>query len=374
MEAIKNGGPNIGPQESPSDILADTAEENKSLFLLKSANKWMEIAATMPDPKRLFDAFWNEGELCILFADTGAGKSLLAVQIGVGIASGKARLLEMDAQPPQPVLYFDFEMGPKQFENRYKDGNGFTFTFPEDFYRVEINPDGEIPAGANEEAHYFKELERAIADSGARVVIVDNITYLDLRNGNEKAREALPLMKYLKRLKKRHGLSILALAHTPKRDQHKPISQNDLQGSKMLINFCDAAFAIGQSCREEGIRYLRQVKQRQCAQRYGVGNVVLCQIEKLGGFTGFTKKGFGDENEHLRERKKKDVERMIVDLKKRCPNISDRKIAERLGTYPMEVGRVLKEHRDELPAPDFDPAQIESQAAMDLNEEEDETG
>jgi len=36
---------------------------------------------------------------------------------------------------------------------------------------------------------------------------------------------------------KTNTLSILALAHTPKRDQHNPITKNDLQGSKMLITF-----------------------------------------------------------------------------------------------------------------------------------------
>ena len=47
----------------------------------------------------------------------------------------------------------------------------------------------------------------------------------------------LKKLKYLKKLKSKHGLSILALAHTPKRDATKPLGRNDLQGSKMLINF-----------------------------------------------------------------------------------------------------------------------------------------
>jgi hypothetical protein len=42
----------------------------------------------------------------------------------------------------------------------------------------------------------------------------------------------------------------------------RPLSANDLQGSKMLINFCDSAFAIGKSSNDKDLRYLKQIKQR----------------------------------------------------------------------------------------------------------------
>ena len=93
-----------------------------------------------------------------------------------------------------------------------------------------------------------ESLVRCITETGARILIIDNLTYLKAEN--EKAKDALPLMKHLKALKSKYSLSILAtLAHTPKRDMSKPLSPNDLQGSKMLMNFCDSSFAIGKSFR-----------------------------------------------------------------------------------------------------------------------------
>ena len=73
-----------------------------------------------------------------------------------------------------------------------------------------------------------------ITSQGNHYVLSADIIY----NLSEKAKDALPLMKHLKVLKNKYNLSILALAHTPKRDLTKPITRNDLQGSKMLINFC----------------------------------------------------------------------------------------------------------------------------------------
>ncbi len=56
------------------------AKESKGLFTVKTGNRWIEQAKTRPIPKMLFGEFWFEGEICILFADTNLGKSILAVR------------------------------------------------------------------------------------------------------------------------------------------------------------------------------------------------------------------------------------------------------------------------------------------------------
>jgi hypothetical protein len=106
-------------------------------------------------------------------------------------------------------------------------------------------------------------------------------------------------MKELKALKEKYGLSIMALAHTPKRDMTKPISVNDLQGSKMLANFCDSMFAIGQSNKDSGLRYLRQLKSRQTGAIYHEENVCVGEITKSGNFLKYEFLEFGNEREHL---------------------------------------------------------------------------
>ena len=72
------------------NLLQNEANSTIGVFDIKLANKWMEQAALRPIPKMLFSEFWYEGELCILFADTNVGKSILAVQIGNSITKGIA--------------------------------------------------------------------------------------------------------------------------------------------------------------------------------------------------------------------------------------------------------------------------------------------
>ncbi len=74
-----------------------------------------------PATARLFGDLWLAGELCIMFADTAKGKSILATQIAESIARGvPIGPLEMTA-PPQRVLYLDFELSAEQFRERYSN-------------------------------------------------------------------------------------------------------------------------------------------------------------------------------------------------------------------------------------------------------------
>jgi hypothetical protein len=174
------------------------------------------------------------------------------------------------------------------------------------------------------------------------VLIVDNLTFL--RDEMEKANSALPLMKELKALKNKYGLSILVLAHTPKRDLSKPIGRNDISGSKMLVNFCDSAFAIGESANGVGIRYFKQIKQRNCEQMYGSENIVVCRLDKQSNFLGFDFLEYGVESDYLRvysADEEKDLNAEIVTLKTASPDLSFRDIAKRLNTNHTRVRRVL---------------------------------
>ncbi len=348
----------IGIQEITNEVENQLQQfhvnnENKGLFKVKSANKWLEQAKTRPVPRMLFGEFWFEGELCILFADTNLGKSILAVQIANSITKGEfinGFRLEASAQK---AIYFDFELSDKQFENRYSVQFLNHYWFDEKFDRVEINPDSEIPENQSFEDFLNASLEKVIVETGAKILLIDNITYL--RSETEKAKDALPLMKHLKALKSKYGLSILALAHTPKRDLSKPITRNDLQGSKMLINFCDSSFSIGESNVDKKLRYLKQIKSRNTEIIYDTDNVCVCQIDKPYNFLQFEFLNFGSEREHLKqqtETEKTELHTKINELIEKDCNISAYAIAKALphdeskfNSFKVKVSRIVNKIR-----------------------------
>jgi RecA-family ATPase len=323
--------------------------EQIGIFTAKSANKWIEGSKSKPIQKMLFGELWFERELCILFADTNLGKSILAVQISNSISRGINIFGFKLEAPKQTVLYFDFELSEKQFESRYAVKNEELkifenhYTWDDNFIRVEINPDAEIPEKTSFEEVLNESLEQSIILHNAKVLIIDNLTYL--KTETEKAKDALPLMKQLKALKNKHGLSILALAHTPKRDLSKPITRNDLQGSKMLINFCDSSFTIGESHTDKHLRYLKQIKARNIEILYDSENVIVCQIEKAENFLQFELLNYGSEKEHLKQLSANDKEERISEvLELKSQGISNIEIARRFGVSEGSIRKWIKKN------------------------------
>lgn len=326
------------------ELKKELASDSNSIFTIKSANQFIEIAKNRPIPRMLFGEFWFEGEVCILFADTNLGKSILAVQIANSISTGISTCgLKLEC-PPVRILYFDFELSDKQFENRYSDNFDNHYSFSPIFLRAEINPDYlEDEKFKTFEEVLFYSLEKSVIDFGSKILIIDNITYL--KTDNEKAKDALPLMKFLKDLKNKYGLSILVLAHTPKIDIYKPITKNHLSGSKMLMNFCDSSFAIGESHQENGLRYIKQIKQRNCEQIFGSENVIVCRIEKIKNFLLFTFVEFGNELDHLKLVSfddKSERDKKVIELKTK--DVSNVQIGNQVGISEGMVRIILKKN------------------------------
>lgn len=172
-----------------------SATSTEPLLLIRSANECIISAQNRPIPKMLFGEFWHEEELCILFGDTNTGKSILAVQLADSISKGEAiRGFSLEAAP-QPVLYFDFEMSEKAFEKRYSINYQLHYKFDNQLIRIEINTD--CTDYNDFEKTLYNAIEEAIIAQNAKVLIIDNLTYLKTQ-ATDTAKEALPLMKSLK--------------------------------------------------------------------------------------------------------------------------------------------------------------------------------
>ena len=284
---------NNTPQRDPEDC--------RYLFTVATGNRWMELGQRETPPRMLFGEFWHENEFSILFADTNVGKSVLAVQIANSIARGCAIAPFALTAEAAKVLYIDFELSTKQFYQRYTHA-GDDYNFPYAFLRAQFLPENasKMPY-SNYDDDIIAGIEYKIKLVKATVLIIDNISCL--RGGTENAQVALSLIKNLKALKADYNLSILLLAHTPKRrNPGVPISADDMHGSKLMINLADSAFSIGTSAADPHLRYLKQIKQRSTAQIYGEDNVCLCRITKPGNFLQMQFEGHSAERLHLRTR------------------------------------------------------------------------
>ncbi|MCJ8209087.1 AAA family ATPase [Mucilaginibacter sp. RS28] len=329
---------NPTPGKKKYDYWKEPLYCSDDVFQVRKANDWMASDGQTQKPRMLFDNFWFEGELCILFADTNLGKSVLAVQLGNCIATGTSIEHYKVEVPASTVVYFDFEQSQLQFEARYS-GYRNAYSFSPNFYRAELNTAAGDVRNYLDRIHY--SIEETVKNTKAKVLIIDNLTYLGNQSGH--AKEALNTMKFLKMLKSRYQISILALAHTPKRNPAKPITNNDMQGSKMLINFCDSAFAMGRSRLDPKLRYLKQIKQRNATELYGADRVCLFTLERNENFIYLSPCGCEPEHKHLFEAVDITDNQILLQIREwAVQGKSQREIARDLGISRYHVAKAME--------------------------------
>ena len=342
------------------------------LFKVETGNRWMDLGEREPKAKMLFGECWHQGELCIMFADSNAGKSVLAVQIGENIArSQNTGPFACDAKA-EKVLYVDFELGTTQFYQRYSHPEQGGHNFSTNFFRAQFNPAADMPDNFKSfDDFLLAGLQYKIEFVKATVLIIDNITCL--RSGTESAAVALRLMNNLKRLKTDYKLSILVLAHTPKRRKPaQPLSANDLHGSKLLINFADSAIAMGKSTTDKDLCYLKQIKQRNTRQCYGEDNVALCRLTQPGNFLHFTFEGHSTEQAQLQTAGRHSYNRNAIDREELAKCIHElnaegltlRDIAAQLRISKSTVHNILRPDESSITT-DLTPQYADEQAVMD---------
>ncbi len=258
------------------------------------ASKILAEQVKIQIPMRLWGGFWYEGEISCLFSDSNAGKSILSVQIGVDVARNTGK----------NVIYFDFELSDKQFQMRYTGDNNELFRFPDNFYRGSI--EGGTGASDDFGAAVLDLIEQKTIGIGAEILIIDNISMICA--SSEKSDIAGRFMSSLISLKKKYGWSILVIGHTPKRSSYNPITQNDLAGSKTLVNFADGVFAIGRSVQDDSLRYIKMLKNRN--EEFEMSYVRVYSIEKKGSFLQFVYQRDSKERDLLREFSESEEEKL----------------------------------------------------------------
>jgi len=307
-------------------------------FIMKPAYQFLQ-EESKPIPKKLYGSLWYENEWAILFGDTNADKSILAVQIADAISRGNSGndLFKVDV-PAQPVLYIDLELSNQEFKDRYSDTDRNHYTFAPNLIRATL--DYSRMEGFK---FLFTRVLDSIEEGKIKILIIDNLNNIYNDISVEENNYMCRLLNLILSLKYKHGLSILTLMHTPKRDKSQPITDSKLAGSKMFSNFCDSLFAIGVSCKDESTKYIKQVKVRTGEHEYGSENVIICKTEKPNNFLQFTFGGSGSERDQLKALSEKDkLEAQILDMIIKNPDASHRKIANDLGVHYTKVARIAE--------------------------------
>lgn len=282
----------------------------------------------MQRPKKLFGPLWAEGENAFLFAEDGAGKTILANQIGCAIATGTQIPGFQNEVEPQPVTLFDAELSDFQFNNRYPEG------LPENFKRLTFSEDQQSLLVKADIQFVVSQIEEAANEYNSKIIILDNLSALSSMIDCTKTSDSIQLMGLLNDLKKK-GFSILIIDHCrkpQKENEFKTISKHDLQGSKMKTNLVDSVFSIGKSAMGENFRYIKGLKIRSYEMAFTKDQVATMYLKTSPLRLDFS--GIEAEWQHVNDRSSQ-VNKMAAEGKTQA------EIASQFGVSQQYVSKIV---------------------------------
>jgi hypothetical protein len=266
--------------------------------------------------------------------------------------------------PAQKVLYLDLAPPGKRFEMRYAadppvadtadeakappDGGPLStdhYQFSPDLIHARARSLDYYPTGRFKSygEYFYDMLYRAVRATAARVVIIDDLScYLNGRPG--RVAELAGLFRALHELKHRYQLSILVLAHT-RRVRRRPLTLDDIENSRLIGHFADSIFAVGGSCADACLRYLKTVKQGSVEGGFDEMNVPVFRIGKANGnFLSFSFVSFGIERDLLQSARDVVFETELMEriLALTAEGRTQRDIAASLGISKTTVNRYLQ--------------------------------
>ena len=181
------------------------------------------LAIDMPPREMLLDPIVPERSLAMVYAPRGIGKTLLALSMGLAVASG-SRLLRWRAPRKRRVLYVDGEMPLVSLQERLRAISiGLGAVIPNDGFRILAADSTEngLSIGSEEGQQALDPLLRDVD-----LVIFDNLSTL-CTNGSESASDAwVPMQNWLLKLR-RQGIAVLLVHHAGTNGRQRGTSRRE---------------------------------------------------------------------------------------------------------------------------------------------------
>lgn len=309
--------------------------------------------SNMPGSKDLCGGLIRRGGINLIFSPTGEGKSILAMQMAIEMASGQPTKLVKDAdQPRQSVttLVYDEEQDEEDILERY---GKMGYMYPDNLRRFES-------CWFDDEAALLDDIAKQCTSRAIELcIIIDNITSIIPALSSNKTRKFYKRLKQIQKEAKGLGyrITFIVVAHTIK-GYDSNITLKDLAGNANISNFLNRCIAIVPTKLGEKIKMLTVLKNRDSLK----GDATVIKLEEdpylhfeymstnpikdavttetMEEMEKFFNAGSLLEYPHSNNNLPKDKLRgKVFDLKRK--GLNGKEIAGKLGISEMKVSRIL---------------------------------
>ena len=196
------------------------------------------LTSAKQEPKWIIQDLLEEGDQLIIGGAPKAGKSLLALQLALAVASG-GRFLEWHAPKQRRVLYINLEIKQRVMGVRILKmvgGEDHIHRFSS-LYCKNIQTRIDIMDSAQS-----AKFTKAIEDLDADLVVWDVLARMHSKD--EMTIEMLQVMQEIRRVSAGRAHIVVHHARKPPSDSNAPQTAHDIRGSSSIFGECDGVFVI----------------------------------------------------------------------------------------------------------------------------------
>jgi len=178
----------------------------------------------VPPREMLLHPILPERSLSMLYAPRGIGKTLLALSIGLAVASG-SNLLRWSAPRPRRVLYVDGEMPLADLQQRLSAiMTGFgVVEIADDMFSILAADQTE--SGINLGSSQGQDALEGLLD-GVDLLVLDNLSTLCTTSSESASDAWVPMQNWLLRLRRR-GVAVLLIHHAGTNGRQRGTSRRE---------------------------------------------------------------------------------------------------------------------------------------------------
>lgn len=192
------------------------------------------LALNIPEKRHIIAPYLREGDIAMIVARPGTGKTHFATTMAVSVASGVDAFGFMAVPSKRRVLYVDGEMSARDMQDRLrKICNGMGVTLEQGYFQL-VTPDrqsGAMPNLATPEGQSAIDCLVSVAD----FVVIDNLSCLCRVEDENDAGSWTPILAWLLDLRRR-GKCVVLLHHTN--------SQGGQRGTTKKLDNLDLVFFL----------------------------------------------------------------------------------------------------------------------------------
>ncbi|TAK56991.1 MAG: AAA family ATPase, partial [Bacteroidetes bacterium] len=271
-----------------------------------------------------------------LFGEEGSGKSLLAMNLAISVATGASRFLEFDICTHGKTLYLNNELPFREFLARFKT---MAEALPEQ--QAERLTQLLVPENVPQFESYWDEINELCRTEKPALVVLDCL-YWSHNRGENNSSGMKAILRQFTSLRDAHKLALLILHHTNKGSRYRGLHNNNMRGSGVFGAASDTTLELRRSEKDETKRLFKPTKLRYNNDAMRSPRLLSLADNSLW----FVDNGAADEDEHIAKAQTSKEEINLTEIVQQGETLTREEILKRcmaMGFSERTVDRNLKQ-------------------------------